>query len=146
MRSYAENTVFSQLEQVAWRTATQLVDGLNRCLSVQEQEGLRCHELARAVAHALGEGDVEVVDGYYGYVNHSWLRFKAQPTHLLDVYAVGRMPMVQLVDAEGLLPEYDSYRKRSLAELHLNPTLNYAGIGLLVRLFNSMESPVLQPA
>ena len=60
---------------------------------------LRCHELARAVAHVL---DLPVQDGSHGLVDHSWLwtGTRTAPGNILDVYCVGRLPMVQLVHAD----------------------------------------------
>lgn len=70
-----------------------------------ESELIRCHELARAVGDVL---HLPVVDGKFGSVEHSWLltcRLPNKPTggfvrrpSILDVYSVGRLPMVQLVD------------------------------------------------
>ena len=67
---------------------------------------VRCHELARAVGKMLG---LEVVDGKYGAVDHSWLVTRrgaeeVQTMTVLDVYAVGRLPQVQLLSIETLLP------------------------------------------
>ena len=60
---------------------------------------LRCHELARAVhlvVYARGEHKLDVVDGKCGPIEHSWLRFSDGV--ILDPYAPGRMPAVQIVD------------------------------------------------
>ena len=64
---------------------------------------VRCHEVARAVGRILG---LPVVDGVCGAVQHSWLTIQAhrdpdERTFILDVYAVGRLPPVQLVDTFG---------------------------------------------
>lgn len=64
---------------------------------------IRCHEMARAAGRVLG---LEVVDGVCGAVQHSWLTLKAHQDEterefILDVYAVGRLPPVQLVDTFG---------------------------------------------
>lgn len=58
---------------------------------------LRCHELARAV-HLVYEREhkLDVVDGKCGPIEHSWLRFSDGV--ILDPYAPGRMPAVQIVD------------------------------------------------
>jgi hypothetical protein len=59
---------------------------------------LRCHELARAV-HLVVYADsfkLEVVDGHCGPVEHSWLR--CADGVIIDAYAPGRLPAVQLVD------------------------------------------------
>ena len=63
-------------------------------------EPYRCHEVARAVGQVL---DLPVQDGWYGAVDHSWLWVHAGADPygfggaILDVYCVGRLPMVQLV-------------------------------------------------
>jgi hypothetical protein len=65
---------------------------------------LRCHELARAVHTVLcieDSGIVDrcgliVVDGQCGPVEHSWL---VGGGFVLDPYAPGRLPAVQIVDA-----------------------------------------------
>jgi hypothetical protein len=56
---------------------------------------LRCHELAGAVQRALDE-DLIVVDGKCGPVEHSWL--VCADGVILDPYAPGRLPAVQVVD------------------------------------------------
>ena len=56
---------------------------------------LRCHELARAV-HRVACKTLEVVDGKYGPIEHSWLRFSDGA--ILDPYVPGRLPAVQIVD------------------------------------------------
>jgi len=64
---------------------------------------LRCHEVARAVGGSLG---LDVVDGKFGAVDHSWCAFVSTVgsnphRFILDVYAVGRLPQVQLIDASS---------------------------------------------
>jgi hypothetical protein len=58
---------------------------------------LRCHELARAV-HVVAESahKLTVIDGKCGPIEHSWLYL--DDSVILDPYAPGRMPAVQLVD------------------------------------------------
>lgn len=59
---------------------------------------LRCHELARAVylvVHADAHKLI-VVDGKCGPIEHSWLCL--DDAVILDPYAPGRLPAVQLVD------------------------------------------------
>jgi len=105
---------------------------------------LRCHELARAVASSLAwwrerrphdallmHGvDVRVVDGAYGAVDHSWLvLFKPDLTEaaLLDVYAIGRLPAVQLVcPTAATIPEIRMYRPRGE-----RPDINHELVGAL---------------
>jgi len=59
---------------------------------------LRCHELARAILSILDEDPInlEVVDGHCGPVEHSWLRYG--DGLIIDAYAPGRLPAVQIVD------------------------------------------------
>lgn len=59
---------------------------------------LRCHELTRAVHLVVYscEHKLDVVDGKCGPIEHSWLRLSDGV--ILDPYAPGRMPAVQIVD------------------------------------------------
>jgi len=57
---------------------------------------LRCHELARAICRVVGDRALAVVDGHCGPVEHSWLRLSDGV--ILDAYAPGPLPAVQLVD------------------------------------------------
>lgn len=78
-----------------------------------EDDRLRCHEVARIVREVIGFGVVE--DGTYGQgprvlpVDHSWivLRVMGRNRHVLDPYAVGRLPPVQV--AEVGFPLDDPY-------------------------------------
>lgn len=84
----------------AWKEATKAVHALHEMgeLVVSGPTPTRCHELARAVHAWLqeqGHGPWTLVDGRYGVCDHSWLR---QGFNILDVYAVGSVPMVQLRD------------------------------------------------
>ncbi len=99
--SYSEREVFDTRELDLWRRATRL------CAYIPERfANVRCHELARAVGRVLA---LPVEDGLYGFVDHSWLwtrPVQRLPTsrigwpNILDVYAVGRLPMVMLVASE----------------------------------------------
>jgi hypothetical protein len=64
---------------------------------------LRCHELARAVHRVIGDSTIRVVDGHCGPIEHSWLR--CGDGTIVDPYAPGRVPAVQVVD-----PLAGSYR------------------------------------
>lgn len=96
MRGYGELRIFTQDEIKLWEQATLAVGSLPEDLKV------RCHELARAVHTYLKPmaPTTEVVDGKFGIADHSWL--VVATTHrrfvILDVYSVGSLPMVQLVD------------------------------------------------
>lgn len=85
-------------------------------------DAVRCHELARAVAWALVAfeerpserstpcaGSVRVVDGLFaGSVEHSWIELDGPVPGkgaILDVYAVGSAPMVQLRDTGRFVVE-----------------------------------------
>ena len=57
---------------------------------------LRCHELARAIHHVIGDRTLVVVDGHCGPVEHSWLR--CADGVIIDAYVPGRLPSVQIVD------------------------------------------------
>lgn len=76
--------------------------------AIPDEEGLRCHEVARAVGRSLG---LKVVDGKYGPVDHSWILIERpmRRPFILDPYAVGRLPVVQLVDNYWNLPHWAWY-------------------------------------
>ncbi len=91
------NTVFLNwemcLRDVTEQTLIQLPDSIS-------SEPLRCHEVARIVGQLF---DLRVVDGNFGGVEHSWLLLRdtfvvGGTTYrtILDPYAVGRLPLVQL--------------------------------------------------
>jgi hypothetical protein len=68
-------------------------------------EGHTCHEVAAAVGSVLG---LSPVKGTYGGFDHSWLVLPSG--HVLDVYAPGRLPPVQLVHVGAYaLPESGLY-------------------------------------
>lgn len=107
MQGYSAEEVYDRVEIAAWRRATALVE------AVPDLWRLRCHELTRAVlaalrfARTIGGGvqypvpvsGAEVVDGKYGPVDHSWIEWRSRERlRILDVYAVGRLPMVELIE------------------------------------------------
>lgn len=102
MRGYSAREIFSADLTVLFERATILVDRLT------DHDEVRCHELARAVGEVLELPPKCVQDGYYGFVEHSWLWVPAPPgvtltkrlgwPHILDVYAVGQLPQVRLLD------------------------------------------------
>jgi hypothetical protein len=109
--------VFSRAVREAHRLATFLVGQVEQYPTGGEDE-TRCHELVAAIAPVLVD---EVPDlrlmlftGMYGPVEHSWLKVSSEnypfDWHVLDVYACGRLPQVQLIDGTGLLPESKIYR------------------------------------
>jgi hypothetical protein len=123
MKGYSEQTVFSHQSVLAFRRATRMVERV-----VDTKTSTRCHELARACQLALlslGHPHWLIADGHYGIVEHSWLEMSPETNHhaILDVYSVGRLPMVQLVDIRSLAvrQHLDMYRGssyRSDIDLH----------------------------
>lgn len=113
MRSYSEREVFSPAYVRLWRLSTQMVDALP--MSSEDKE-IRCHELSRAIHQKLtGYYDwrkMDVVDGKFGAVDHSWIVLDEKDT-ILDTYAVGALPQVQLIHNWSLLPHWDSYKAGS---------------------------------
>jgi hypothetical protein len=118
VRGYSASRVFSVEEVRLYQRAVSLVE------IVPDMPKLRCHELARAVGRILG---LEHEDGVYGFVDHTWLWTTAldrqsplvQETRIgfpnvLDVYSVGQLPMVRLVECgHASLPHMGwSYRPR----------------------------------
>lgn len=103
MRSYSARCVFAPPLLDLLAVATEFVARVEEAAGAE----LRCHELARAVARFLRLPRACVQDGYYGFVEHSWIWVPGPPDdpltrragwpHILDVYAVGRLPQVQLV-------------------------------------------------
>jgi hypothetical protein len=67
---------------------------------------LRCHEVARAIAEVMGLS-ANVQDGWCGHAEHTWIwlfpngappgQHMPYGTAILDVYAVGQLPPVQLI-------------------------------------------------
>lgn len=113
MKGYAATEVFSKVERQLLIEAKKIVARL----PLKDSGGryVRCHEVARLVGTILG---LQVTDGHYGMVEHSWLwTSKFEPLSLrpnvLDAYVVGRMPLVQLVHTSAHLPfEYRRGDKR----------------------------------
>lgn len=99
MRSYSEVEVFTPFELSLLEEATQLVQSLPQ----DPEWKVRCHELARAVFQAIRKHPTaKVIDGKFGGCEHSWISILRRPKHIvLDVYAVGTLPMVQLIDLDG---------------------------------------------
>ncbi len=101
MKSYAELEMFKETEIQLLKRAILLVE------RVPDQvlgELVRCHELARAAGKILG---LSVQDGYYNFIEHSWLWLTPYDPddfyipNVLDVYVPGRIPQVQLVNTNS---------------------------------------------
>jgi hypothetical protein len=96
VRSWSEKKVFTAHAR-SLRAAAERIIGLIP-EPVPGQPEWRCHELARSVGRRFR---LEVVDGKFGGVDHSWLVIPEgrldRGAAILDVYAVGALPMVRLV-------------------------------------------------
>lgn len=99
MRGYAAS-ICPPADLAIYERAVEMVEQL------AEAQTHDCHFVAGYVGGALG---LSVVRGYYGGIEHSWVALPSG--RILDVYAVGRIPMVQVVDvASPAQPEYEGYR------------------------------------
>lgn len=104
MQSYSEREIFTREEIEFMRRATRCVS----CVRMPEGVEYRCHEIARAVALALGmRSGAVVVDGVYEGCDHSWIVLPSG--NVLDPYAVARLPMVQLVDVRSVTLQRRQY-------------------------------------
>jgi hypothetical protein len=104
MIGHARRHVFTETQLYLLAQATRMVQAMPDEVNGEE---VRCHEVARAVGHVLG---LDVVDGKYGAVDHSWCVHSPPTRDVLDPYTIGRVPQVQLVCGSALLPEFASYR------------------------------------
>ncbi len=122
MKSYSENVFAQQFRGSVtavhcWSVLLRDAAGMFDALPSTREPGLRCHEVARAVAAVLTTSmnlygtnvepivRLEVVDGYYGAgAEHSWIEVYVDGARrcLLDPYCIGRMPPVALVDVSSL--------------------------------------------
>lgn len=112
MRSYSEREIFTKKEVLLMRGAATFVDALMPEDEMGKLVELRCHELARVIGTIM---QLSWVDGHYGAVEHSWLLLppgvRGFSRGILDVYAVARLPMVQLIDVNSIGPnQRQSYR------------------------------------
>lgn len=97
MITYAERACFCASHLRALKRAQQFVGRVSNTWGNE----LRCHELARALRAVLGDRTLFVVDGTCGGIEHSWLTFPDGA--ILDTYAPGRLPAVQLVDGRSVV-------------------------------------------
>ena len=112
MKTYSETDIFSAEDLRAFRLATAIVARFPD----EDVHGnaLRCHEVASAVGRLL---KIPVEHGVYEVgAQHSWLRLPSG--HILDAYAVGRLPPVILVAVVVAVPV--RYEKLSPARLSFN--------------------------
>lgn len=121
MKSHSE-TVFAhqfrgnQFSHSRWTQILIDATAMFEALPTTREPGLRCHEVARAVARTLTlktdlldntEPKIEfvIVDGTYGPGGeHSWIDVLINNVQrcVLDPYCIGRMPPVALVDITSL--------------------------------------------
>ena len=121
MKGYARTRVFDAT------TLAMLADAERAVAAIPDSLGeVRCHEVARAVAGYLFHRKhigraLMAVDGTYGSPGglrheHSWIEVWPSgsprgPLFIIDPYAVGRLPQVQLVDADPLHGLASMYRE-----------------------------------
>lgn len=126
MKPYALS-VFKSKEVALFKAVTWAVDSIPDNYR-PHGELVRCHEMARAV-HDWAERQprgrfgtepllLGVVDGRYGvpgniWVEHSWLE-TGHGHNILDVYAVGKLPPVQLLDGTFKLPTQQCFQPGKL--------------------------------
>lgn len=103
--SYAAQIVFSEEQKADLALATKLI----KMLPAKQPDGnwTRCHELVRAFEPLFKER-WHLVDGQYGGAEHSWLVWRGKGMIVLDLYAVGELPQVKLVDC-GVLWRRNTY-------------------------------------
>jgi hypothetical protein len=95
MISYSAKSEFQPREQVLLELLTSLIPRIPEELG----DPIRCHELVRAVSRLY---QLPWADGHFRRTEHSWIYTRPLgpgKNYILDVYAVGRLPMVQLMDA-----------------------------------------------
>ena len=109
MKGYAEQFFLPEQRELYERAACLMA------IFEEEFEPLRCHEVTRVVADVCNVSSA-VVDGFFDHIDHSWIELLGPGSRrvILDVYAVGRLPLVQLVDTgTRLLPYAALYKARS---------------------------------
>lgn len=99
MKGYAASEIFCDLFLRDRESAEILVARLPETDS--KGRLIRCHEVVRALQGLLPSplGTWHLQDGHYRTVNHTWL-VNPPSGQVLDLYSVGRYPMVQLVDSD----------------------------------------------
>ena len=95
MKGYSEKELFTKDAKSCLEMAQKIIDSIDNEWNTKDE--LRCHEVARVCYELIYKkySNIVVVDGVYGSVNHSWLVVERK--FILDVYAIGRLPQVQLV-------------------------------------------------
>jgi hypothetical protein len=106
VKGYTETVVFTKAQKDDLAFAVRLVEALPA--KDKSNEWVRCHELVRVIAPLLSNR-WHVIDGHVGSADHSWLVWAGKGHVVLDVYACGVLPQVQLVDCNPLWRR-DGYR------------------------------------
>ena len=118
VRGYSEKEVFTSFELGKLGAAR---DYVARIDEAKIAGIIRCHELVRAVGRLLQlahEDGVYAAAGSAGGVDHSWLlvphssKTSVAGYSILDVYAVGRLPQVQLLHCGLTVPHHASFIPR----------------------------------
>ena len=108
MKGYSQTHVFTFRDVNYLHQAAEIVEEIPEPKAPDE---LRCHEITRFVGSIL---KLDTIDGQFGAVDHSWLLVPAYGTRrapsILDVYACGRLPMVQLIDTNPVLGTTTLYK------------------------------------
>jgi len=120
MTPYVQREIFRPQDVRLFKRAESAVAGVG----AQWGNELRCHELTRAVHRFLDDTGLEVVDGRLGPVEHSWLEYMvpiddtargSYPSYqhfrrvILDVYAPGRIPQVQMIHRSPAVVSVGAY-------------------------------------
>jgi hypothetical protein len=126
MNPYAM-TCFNRQEILIFKAVSWIVDAIPDDYR-GHGELVRCHEMARAVHDWVNNQipgrfgprplSLGVVDGHYGvpgsiWVEHSWVE-TGFGRNILDVYAVGKLPPVQLLDGMFKLPTQQIFQAKKL--------------------------------
>lgn len=137
MIGYNARRTFRKEERYLLKKAIEFVRSVNEkaiCRRFPVFVNIRCHELARAVGKLLR---LRVVDGYvveqFGIGDHSWLLTPAG--NILDVYAVARLPVVQLVQQE----RHALARTYQEGHLTLDVPINKGVVDALVKMMSEEE-------
>lgn len=121
MKGYAESRIFSKKARAMFFKAKHYVSLIEEKTDENGKERLRCHELVRIVANVIVFDPPSyepffippfvIVDGKYGHVDHSWIEIRERISEdvILDVYAPGQMPQVQMIDTAWVLPHKKIY-------------------------------------
>lgn len=136
MLGYSYTNVFTQHEIDFYNRAVKLVEKIPESVNMKT---LRCHEVARAVGTILG---LPFTDGEYGSCDHTWLWTTPGldgefPGNILDVYCIGRLPIVQLIGHS--IPGVDFIANRSLYSCYPFPRkdINQTTVDTIIYLLGS---------